>query len=104
MKKILVASAVAAACLSATSALAADMAPRYTKAPAAVAIVYDWTGFYIGGNAGYSWGRASTDGTLSGTQSVSVFRTAGPTLLPGFPVVTTLATAPLIGRANVNGF
>jgi outer membrane immunogenic protein len=104
MKKILVGSALAAAMLSATSALAADMAPRYTKAPAAVAIVYDWTGFYIGGNAGYSWGRASTDGTLSGTQSVSVFRTAGPTLLAGFPVVTTLATAPLIGRANVNGF
>jgi outer membrane immunogenic protein len=35
-------------------ASAADLAARpYTKAPAMVA-VYDWTGFYIGGNAGYS--------------------------------------------------
>src|SRR5881396_2949563 len=104
MKKILAGSAIAAAVLSASSALAADMAPRYTKAPVAAAIVYDWTGFYIGGNAGYSWGRASTDGDLTGSQSVSVFRTAGPTLLPGFPVVTPLASVPLTGRANVNGF
>jgi len=88
--------------ISATSALAADMAPRYTKAPVAVAIVYDWTGFYIGGNVGYSWGRASTDGTLSGTQNVSVFRTAGPTLISS--VNSVLANVPLTGRANVNGF
>ena len=86
-----------------TAASAADMAPRmYTKAPIPV-VIYDWTGFYIGGNVGYSWGRASTDGTLSGTQSVSEFRTAGPTLLPGFPVVTALASLPISGRANVNG-
>lgn len=62
--------------------LAADLAPRlYTKAPVVAAVVYDWTGFYIGGNAGYSWGRASADGTLTGTQNVSVFRTAGPDLI-----------------------
>jgi outer membrane immunogenic protein len=24
----------------------------YTKAPVVAAVVYDWTGFYIGGNAG----------------------------------------------------
>lgn len=89
----------------ATSAFAADMAPKmYTKAPVIPAVVYDWTGFYIGGNAGYSWGREKTDGNLTGTQSVSEFRTAGPTLLAGFPVVTPLATLPLTGRANVNGF
>lgn len=104
MKHILIASAAIASLLT-TNALAADLAPRpYTKAPVVAAVVYDWTGFYIGGNAGYSWGRARTDGDLTGTQSVSVFRTAGPTLLAGFPVVTALATAPLTGRANVNGF
>jgi len=102
MKKILVGSAIAAAILSASSALAADMAPRYTKAPVAVAIVYDWTGFYIGGNAGYSWGRASTDGNLTGTQNVSVFRSAGPDLISS--TNTVLASVPLTGRANVNGF
>ena len=73
----------------------------YTKAPAPVAIVYDWTGFYIGGNVGYSWGRAATDGDVTGTQSVSEFRTAGPTLLPGFPVVTALAAVPCVGAARM---
>jgi outer membrane immunogenic protein len=39
-------------------ASAADMptkAPMYTKAPV-MAPMYNWTGFYIGLNAGYSWG------------------------------------------------
>src|SRR5450631_2597535 len=40
------------------SASAADMP---TKAPAPMmAPVYNWTGFYVGANAGYAWGRAST--------------------------------------------
>ena len=51
--------ASAFAVMAATSvASAADMAPRYTKAPPAVVEVWNWTGFYIGGNAGYSWGRS----------------------------------------------
>jgi len=104
MKRIFT-SIAAVASLLATNAFAADLAPRpYTKAPPMVAAIYDWNGFYIGGNAGYSWGRAATDGNLTGTDSVSEFRTAGPTLLPGFPVVTTFAAVPLTGRANVNGF
>jgi outer membrane immunogenic protein len=103
MKQILVGGAVAVAMLSASNALAADLAARpYTKAPVVAAIVYDWTGFYIGGNAGYSWGRANTDGNLSGTQNVSIFRTAGPNLISS--TNTVLATAPLTGRADVNGF
>ncbi len=59
MKKILLATvgvaALGVAGLSTAGlapAFAADLAPRtYTKAPAMVA-VYDWTGFYIGANAG----------------------------------------------------
>jgi outer membrane immunogenic protein len=39
-------------------ALAADMV---VKAPPPPAPVYSWTGFYIGGNIGYSWGKASGD-------------------------------------------
>lgn len=103
MKRILIAGAAVVALLSATSAFAADLPARvYTKAPV-MAVVYDWTGFYIGGNAGYSWGRASTDGNQTGTQSVSVF-TLGGVLVPGSTVVTPLAATPLTGRANANGF
>src|SRR5712672_1581310 len=81
MKQIFVGGAVAVAMLSASSALAADLAARpYTKAPVAVAIVYDWTGFYIGGNAGYSWGRGSTDqtDTTSVTTNTRLFRGTTP--------------------------
>jgi len=102
MKRILIGS-VAALALATTGAMAADLPARvYTKAPVIPAVIYDWTGFYIGGNVGYSWGRARTDGDLTGTQNVSVFRTAGPTLVSS--VTTALGTLPLIGRADVNGF
>ncbi|KWV60505.1 hypothetical protein AS156_28790 [Bradyrhizobium macuxiense] len=39
-------------------AAAADLpaAPAY-KAPAPAVAVYNWTGFYVGGNAGYGWGN-----------------------------------------------
>ena len=41
----------------ATSASAADLAARpYTKAPVALPVIYDWTGFYIGANGG--WGQS----------------------------------------------
>jgi outer membrane immunogenic protein len=49
------------ATIAASSAFAADMAPRYTKAPPPIVEVWNWTGFYIGGNVGYSWGRSDTD-------------------------------------------
>lgn len=61
MKRILIGSAAALTLFTATGALAADLAPRvYTKAPPPVVAVYDWTGFYIGGNVGYSWGRSDS--------------------------------------------
>ena len=61
--KVLATAAVAT--IAATSAFAADMAPRYTKAPPIE--VWNWTGFYVGGNVGYSWGRSSTDVTYYNT-------------------------------------
>jgi outer membrane immunogenic protein len=43
------------------AASAADLAARpYTKAPVMVDPGYNWTGFYVGLNGGYSWGRANT--------------------------------------------
>jgi outer membrane immunogenic protein len=59
--------------LSATAVAAADMAPRYTKAPVAVVDpAYNWTGFYVGLNAGGSWTDSSffmdlTPCTLTGS-------------------------------------
>ncbi len=64
MKKILLASAALAVLGSATSASAADLAARpYTKAPPMIAVVYDWTGFYIGGNGGWGTSRKCWDTT-----------------------------------------
>jgi outer membrane immunogenic protein len=40
-------------------ALAADMVVKAPPPPPAP--VYSWTGFYVGGNIGYSWGKASGD-------------------------------------------
>lgn len=67
MKKNLLLAAVSLVALSAAApALAADLAARpYTKAPpAAVAAVYDWSGFYIGINGG--GGSADTSWDLVG--------------------------------------
>jgi outer membrane immunogenic protein len=77
MKKILLGAAVAM--LGIAPALAADMAPRYTKAPPPVAaMVYSWTGFYVGGNVGYGW--YDRNSTLAETGTVVFF---GPALAAG---------------------
>jgi outer membrane immunogenic protein len=69
MRRIFIGIAGIASLLT-TSAFAADLAPRpYTKAPVIVDPGYDWTGFYVGANIGYSWGRSS--GTLSFSDTVS---------------------------------
>lgn len=55
-------------------AAAADLpaaAPVY-KAPPPVA-AYDWTGFYVGGNIGYGWGRANATDTVSGRGFITGF-------------------------------
>ena len=55
MRNFLIAT-VAVTALLTGSAFAADMAPRpYVKAPPPLVQVYDWTGFYIGGNVGGQW-------------------------------------------------
>jgi outer membrane immunogenic protein len=75
---------VAIASLVGTSALAADLAPRmYTKAPVAPPVLYDWTGFYIGGNIGYSWGRSRDDSTLTNTAGTVLFASSDAANLNG---------------------
>jgi outer membrane immunogenic protein len=74
MKKILLGT-VGLIALGAVPASAADLAARpYTKAPPMIqAAVYDWTGFYIGGNAGWgnshnSWNLLNLDGSTFGSE------------------------------------
>src|SRR5215467_1209772 len=52
----------AAAVLVGSHAFAADLPrrpPPVTKAPPMVAPVFDWTGFYIGGQVGGAWGTST---------------------------------------------
>src|SRR5688572_3782602 len=63
MKRVLLATAGLLAIAAASSASAADLPARYpTKAPAYVAQVYNWTGFYVGAHAG--WGRVDLTSTV----------------------------------------
>jgi len=64
--------------ISAATASAADMAPRtYTKAPAVVAPVYNWTGFYVGLNAGGAWSDSNPT-TTTVFSPVGYFATTSP--------------------------
>src|SRR5882724_1111606 len=84
MKRILIGSAVVVSLLSATSGFSADLAARpYTKAPVYVEPVYNWTGFYIGGNVGYSWGRSRDTSTLTNGAGTVLFTSIDRTDLNG---------------------
>jgi outer membrane immunogenic protein len=65
---------------TAVAAVAADL-PRQmpAKAPAMVPVGYNWTGFYLGINGGYGWGRSSWDafGTSTDVSGGMVGLTAG---------------------------
>ena len=65
MKKLLLAGASLLA-MGVVSASAADLPARMpAKAPAYVApMAYSWTGFYLGLNGGYGFGRSEFNGTL----------------------------------------
>jgi outer membrane immunogenic protein len=130
MKKLLLASA----CLFALAApaSAADLAARpYTKAPVAVASVYNWTGFYlgvvgggafggtwdgtsglpktsggfVGGTAGYNW---QTGNVVFGLEADGAWAdvsasVTGATAVPGFGVVTATASSKADAMGTVRG-
>src|SRR5258708_4208166 len=75
--------------LSAATASAADLAPRpYTKAPV-MAPVYDWTGFYVGLNAGGAW-------TNSNPTTTTVFDPFG------YFAATSVTAIALVGNQHIN--
>jgi outer membrane immunogenic protein len=72
MKKFLLTTVAFVAVGATVPALAADLPARttYTKAPAYVAPLYNWTGFYIGGNIGGAFsGNNSFAGLATGNNS-----------------------------------
>jgi outer membrane immunogenic protein len=92
MKKTVLSAFVVGALLSGP-AMAADLPARMvTKAPP-LPVLYNWTGFYIGGNAGYAWG--SSDVTTS-----TIFDPAGYFAATSVPGVNAAG----IGSIDPRGF
>lgn len=71
MKNFLTTTAALAALVAAVPAFAADMPARYAKAPPMVSPIYNWTGFYIGVNAGYGFSDRDTITTTGQARSTS---------------------------------
>ena len=88
MKRILLAGLGLFVLAATQSAVAADKPLPY-KAPPLVDPIFNWTGFYIGLNAGYSWG------TVDISASDAVALPPAPYTLP--PLATTLHPASFIG-------
>jgi len=77
MKRHIAFATAAIAALAVTgSAIAADLSRPVLKAPPPPVAVFSWTGFYLGLNGGYSWGRSRTTGTLSNATTGALIATA----------------------------
>ena len=87
MKRFLLSAALIG--LAAAPAIAADLPVKAPMAAPVMAPVWNWNGFYIGINGGYSWGRAGRDIT---------FRDA----VTGVPLVAVAGTGGSNG-SNLNG-
>lgn len=96
--------AIAMIALAPAAAVAADLP---YKAPAHVAYAPTWTGFYVGGEIGYVWGR--TDSVISGTGAAISTRPTGALggvfagydyQLPNNLVIGARIAAPLFSSAK----
>lgn len=85
------------------TALAADLPVKARPMPPP-AVVYNWSGFYIGGNVGYSWGRSPYEVAGSSTIRTRQFRAFG---LPAETLISDVTAAgPSFigsGTADING-
>lgn len=72
MKKYLLASVAALGIVAAGAAAAADLPSRKGPVVAPVYVpAFTWTGFYVGGNAGYGWGNVNAGNVFNG-RTVSI--------------------------------
>jgi len=75
MKKLSLGGA-ALAVVMAAPAMAADLpveAPAYVERPPAIGL-WNWTGFYIGADVGYAWGKDHTTEYVTATQAFTGFQ------------------------------
>jgi outer membrane immunogenic protein len=79
MKRIFI-GALAIASTFSGAVMAADLPVKALPMPVAV---YNWTGFYVGGNIGYSWGRSSDYSTLTNGAGTILFANADSKNLDG---------------------
>jgi outer membrane immunogenic protein len=106
MKKFVL--AATALMVASVPAFAADIPAPVYKAPVVAPIAFTWTGWYVGANGGYSWGRGSTDLTETQTTTSVITQIIGTN--PGTPgplngLTTSAITAGSgSGSANVNGW
>jgi outer membrane immunogenic protein len=63
MRQLIIGSIAAIALACSQSAFGADMAVKAPLTPPPAS--YNWTGFYVGGNVGYSWGNSNTAATFT---------------------------------------
>jgi outer membrane immunogenic protein len=70
MRKLLLAG-VGAAVVATAPAFAADLPAAPVAVPVVAPAPWSWTGFYIGGNGGYSWGNADASGNVAVAVSVN---------------------------------
>lgn len=87
MRPLSITGAIIASMLAVGSAFGADL-PVKAVIPAPV---FNWTGGYVGINLGYSWGRESATGAVTGTSITGT-------------TVTTLTPVPLYGGGHLDGF
>jgi outer membrane immunogenic protein len=93
--KFKVAALAAGVALAGPSALAADLAPMPAEPPAPLVLPFDWSGFYLGVNAGYGLG--------GGDASLETDGLPAPASLPaGIPGdIGNLSTDGFLGGAQV---
>jgi outer membrane immunogenic protein len=90
--------------LAATAGVPALAADLPVKAPPRIMAVDNWTGFYVGVNGGYSWGRASTDLTATQSTVATITRTTtGGTVLDVTTVPGPTTAFALSDRARMDG-
>ena len=89
--------------MAAATASAADLPakPVYKAAPPVMApLPFSWTGFYVGGSAGYGWGRdGDVDLSATGTPVVPI---PGPGTLE--TTAANVAAIPTVLRIHPKGY